>query len=319
MHVIEATEVGSARHDNSNSKAQMDWADLSQQLSISYKLLLAAIDTTADRETRTLTAAQLIGGAIGIFQTTLGRLHKVVLEELTRLEVEEASKRRKPKSNMKAPKTPDQERRTFTGFATTLVHILRQLFTALDLTKPIHCQLFKALFTALLDHVGSALSTLVFADPEQPKTDNGLAQPVGLQHVSHLDTTTAIAAGELEAPFLIAILRAALAFLQLNESKTPVHARELMTGASETIDNTLLHEKVQRRIQNTLLRGVFGDEDQVFREAFTREPTPVDEQQALGEMLGEAEEQDDKAQWFTGQVWELLGWDVLSGKMGGRS
>jgi hypothetical protein len=257
----------------------------------------------------------LTNGVVGVFQALLGRLHRLVLDELTRQEVEEAARNRKAKSNMKASKAVEHDKRGFSESAAMLVSLLRHLLVSLDLAKPIHCQIFKALFIALLDHIGSSLATLVFADPSQTERQETVADPVGLEHVSHLDVDAAIAAAELEAPYLVTLLKCTLSYLHANEKKMPVRARELLTGSREAIDNTLLHEKVQKRLQDTLLRGVFGDDDDSFREAFTRDPSPENRGQ-VDEAVKEAVEQEDKGQWFIGQIWEMLGWDVLSGKMG---
>jgi hypothetical protein len=299
---------------NPNYDTAISLIEFNTRIPTAYKLLLSAADGCVGLRAHDLQVPHLIHGIVGIFQALLGRLHRHVLDELTRQEVEEATRKRKPKSNMKVSKGSEHDKRVFTESASMLVRLLRELMTTPDLAKPIHCQLFKALFTVLLDHIGSTLATLIFADPEQTKHQGMVADPIGLEHVSHLDVDAALAAAALEAPYLIALLKSILDYLHKNEKKIPLRSRELLTGSREAIDNTLLHERVQKRLQDTLLRGIFGDDDDSFREAFTRDPSPETRIQ-VDEAIKEAAEEEDKGQWFIGQIWEILGWDMLSRKM----
>jgi hypothetical protein len=292
--------------------------DICPQIVNSYTLLLSAVNAIPSNTQDSRALNNAVNSLTALFLTFLGSIHKLALDEITRQEGEERSKRRKPKSNTKATKKasePDQA--SFTESAALLARTIRRFITSLDLNRITHCRIFKSVLSALLDHVGSSLSLLVFADPQQlDEVDAPIEQPCGLQHVAHVDTSTALAVAELEGPYLICILKPALGHLQQSRLDMLIRSREIIAGSRTDIDNEALLQKIEKRLGDTLLRAVFGDEDQGFREAFSRQASPEDD--VAEETVRDAREEDDKSKWYIGQLWELLGWDMLSGKLAGR-
>jgi hypothetical protein len=74
--------------------------------------------------------------------------------------------------------------------------------------------------------------------------------------------------------------------------------------------NSDFARKVKEELQNTLLRGVSGDDNETFKDALRRAEKPPGT--ALG-YQSTVDQKEEKAEWFTEKAWEILGWDILTG------
>lgn len=291
-------------------------ADLSSLFTTSYPLILQALDhaTTSEAPDNDLTIAN--GSIIQLFQAALGQLHRLALDEVTRMEEEQRSKVKKPKSNTKAVKSELLDvRSNFEPDTKALVHMLAMMLISIDATKDSHCELLEGLLCALFDHIGSSLSLMIFADPEASKGDIGLVPPCGLAHVAHIKTQAALSAAEIEGPYLIAVLRSGLRLLRDNQQHMSPFMKEIFswTEQKEITDPDVLREKIETRLQGTLLRSVFGDDDKTFDNALRREH-PLEEADMQATKGGVRDVEQDKSTWCIGQMWEQLGWEMLSGR-----
>lgn len=166
----------------------------------------------------------------------------------------------------------------------------------LDLAKAAHRELFDGLLCTFLDHLGSTLSLAVFSEPmnqELPRSigplpPRGLSTGVDDQTQVDISTTLKV------SPYLINILR---------KTKPRMDERG-------NIDNNGYAGAVVDKMQNTLLRAVFGDQDQAFRDSLRRpaEVEGIDDTEDL--MVGS--EEDITKEWFIGEVWNNVGWDILT-------
>jgi hypothetical protein len=59
----------------------------------------------------------------------------------------------------------------------------------------------------------------------------------------------------------------------------------------------------------TLLRGVFGNDDETFRNALQK---PVQPESGVDPDLPTQLSQAWTPEWFTSEVWRILGWNILS-------
>lgn len=249
---------------------------------------------------------------VQFYQSLLGHFHQTALDEVARRERDEEQRSKKPKSNSKAIKSasPEAERQCKMRLQAQ-VKIISAVFLAVDPTNEADNVLCEGLIATLFDHIGSSLSLLVFIDPES--SDQGIEPVTGLLDVAHIEPESAITTAELCAPYLISILRTALGVVRKSNTSTYSHASK-QSNSSLTPFSTkeALLRRVEVRLQHTLLRGVFGDDDAMFDQAL---PRAEEEGSQENEVIHDVEQEADSTDWFIGQVWELLGWDVLSGRV----
>lgn len=251
------------------------------------------------------------GNIVRLFQSLLGHFHHIALNEVARRELEEARRSKKPKSNSKATKStaPEAERQCKIRLE-ALVKIISTMFLTIDTTKEADSLICGGLIAALFDHVGSSLSLMVFIDPGS--NDAGLKPVRGVLDVAHIEAESAIATAELSGPYLISMLRTALGVAR----KSTIATRNYTSHQSKDTPDagpgqeSLLH-RVEERLQHTLLRGVFGDDDATFEHTLPR----AEEEESGDQGIEHEEQEANSTEWFVGQVWELLGWDILSGKV----
>ena len=279
----------------------------------SHTLILSALSATRPGSDLLHSTSSIIA----VFQTLLDTLHKRTLDETRRRTEQWSSKERKAKSNTKAMKDPPEHRTaSFTLSATLLVRTAQHMVAAFDLDASHHCQVFKSVLSVLIDEVGSVLSLFVFVDPQDTAMNgNPIEQTRQWRQKSGDDMSMIVAAAEIKAPYVLAVLKFALRFLREREHALPVRSREIIGGTLTDIDNDLLARNIEKRLQNTLMRGIFGPGDGKFTEAFMRPSTP--ESNDIRAVLEDPGAECDGPEWFIGQIWELLGWDILSGKMAG--
>ncbi|KIW86026.1 hypothetical protein Z517_01420 [Fonsecaea pedrosoi CBS 271.37] len=254
-----------------------------------------------------------------VFHAFLGRLHELALNEYARQKQHVKSKRRKP-----APMHETSSRGYLPMSEQTvaetkeMVRTLAYMITALDVSSDVHCELLEGYMCTILDHVGSILSLLVFADSTGTRNkQTGLLAPRGLMDAAHLDTASATGAATIEGPYLIWILRKGMEFLLAN-TKNMSEKSQLIFALQGSDSKDVAHGKGLRRrieetLQNTLLRGVFGDDDDTFYNSLRRDEEGEGEGEwtQVMEAIGEKERSPE---WFIGEVWEHLGWDILSGR-----
>lgn len=260
---------------------------------------------------------------VKVFQAFLGRLHKFALDEFARREQEVESSRRV--SGIR--RTEIQKDPTFSATseqdldkAKELIRVLVGMFTTLDASKDAHCQLLEGYLCALLDHVGSMLSLLVFVDSQtSPQKQGGMLPPSGLLDTGQLDLDSATGAATIEGPFVVFILRRAMDFLLANAKLMPQTSLMNFTLRPSDVDNQAETNDVRRKIgetlQNTLLRGAFDDDDDTFHNSLRRYEEEVGEAD-LKKMVEDIKQTEDSAQLFIGELWEHLGWNILSRSTG---
>ena len=195
-----------------------------------------------------------------------------------------------------------------------LAKMLYSVFASLQLTQPRDAILLESLLCALLNHVGRALAKIVFADRCQTagvpndkklleKAVSDAPQPLKDDFKrcdqSWISIETAVARSQ--AKYLVVALKLAMAKVE---------------ALNVTPDGRLVPFMADK-IQNTLLRGLFGD-DEAFGNCLKQIALGGKEvEEALGMvcspfMAGDGEECDA---WFIGKVWEIVGWDILSHKV----
>jgi hypothetical protein len=157
---------------------------------------------------------------------------------------------------------------------------------------------------------------VVFSDPKAPsERQDDILPPRGLTHAAQNDIETAIRAVTTEAPYLVCILRKAVEVVHSSTKAMSKRSLSLFTLPDpDSTNGKDLRRLVEEALQRTLLRATFGDEDQAFSASLRRNTDEIEHN--LGQMGDELRPDEESAEWFIGQVWEHLGWDVLSGQRG---
>lgn len=186
-------------------------------------------------------------------------------------------------------------------------------FEELDLSKPSHNRLCEGLVSVFLEHLGSTLSLIVFADVNVATsecTTIGVRPPRGLLDTSDLEPRAALRATEHETVYLVAVLRHLMCYLDkpqplLGSGSSP----PLIIRDPSDITKSTFVASVHERLQATLLRGVFGDDDESFKSALQRPVADV-----LGVPLDlPSDDRKSASEEFIGEVWKVLGWNILTG------
>ncbi|KIW64324.1 hypothetical protein PV04_09267 [Phialophora macrospora] len=262
-----------------------------------------------------------LSDVVKVFQSFLGRLHKFALDESARRELETTSRRKGSgfSSEESQERFNDGTSQEDQVEAKELMQVMVRMMTALDTTKGAHCQLLEGYLCAVLDHTGSSLSLLVFAGSGELDTKRkGLLPLSGVSDTAQLNTESAIGAAAVEGPYIIFILRKGIEFLLANARRMPEKSLFNFTWhrshGNDTIDDGDLRRRIEETLQNTLLRGVFGDDDDAFSNSLRRDEE--EEGADLAKMMEVIKRKEDSAEWFIGELWEHLGWNILSGRRG---
>jgi hypothetical protein len=69
--------------------------------------------------------------------------------------------------------------------------------------------------------------------------------------------------------------------------------------------------KQVEKVQNTLLKGIFGGDDETFRDSL--QLSPVLENGARETPPSQVDPAEPTPERFTDEMWRILGWDILAG------
>jgi hypothetical protein len=275
--------------------------EAAERFSSAYALLLkcrAASDLDGLSKDTPLSPQQSI---VHLFQRVLGHFHQVALNKVVRKErAQRPHKGQTRRSAIAIGSSVDPEQECGKQL-TALARVLIIMFTEMGQPLEHPDKLLQNLLSLLLDHIGSILSFFIFANPADhadtvaPVT--GIFDTIGLDHSSVVET------GQLSAPYLVGILRAALHACLRGGQATSASSSWRDAPAS-------LSKEVQEKLQKTLVRGMFGDQDEFLKGAFAA-PEVLNEED-FQRIVSEAQNANDDTPWFVGQIWQLLGWDILS-------
>lgn len=236
-----------------------------------------------------------------VVETFLGRLHQYCLDEADR-----RMKLRNKNTGIRrhGPAEDDPEKARLSkhncGLVTSVLTYMLAIATTLQQS---HQYLFEAVTSIFLNHLGSAMSLHLFGDPNGACDGKVLACPRGIEDLSHIETKDALLTTQLEAPYLVGILKA-LMYSKVSGDDTSDPDKYTKDRGSSRISSVVLH-----RLQVQLVRGIFGDDFEAGAgsgETGARPPN-VDSAQSC-ENTGQSTRDED---WFLSQVWELIGWDIL--------
>ncbi|KAJ5160059.1 uncharacterized protein N7482_007063 [Penicillium canariense] len=175
--------------------------------------------------------------------------------------------------------------------ASLLVAMLCKTALSLDLARQDDQEVMEGFLYIVLNRVGKMLALFVFNRLQLPSvvcpkmgTPEGLAvmreEALSPQHA------------QLEARHLICFLNRVLSGGPLCSDASPVQAQFV--------------RKVKTQLQKSLLKAVFGDADPLFQNGLVRPATPPPQDHD-----GRRRDRPVFSEWFTQELWRLVGWDLL--------
>lgn len=242
---------------------------------------------------------QAVHATITLFASFLDALHIAVLplarSSVSRHESAHGSLSKHP-PNTKRMKTGSAFDENICAFITT---ILVETVGTLDVTTKTHESLITGITCNVLDHIGTMLSTLTFGGITRENKCVGMLLPSGLENQPSEQSKLERAAAMAEAPFLVFVLQELMGIL-----KQP----SLLNCTQKSIQKGQTLPYLRTRLQNTLLRGIFGDEEDFINALQYPKALPFKNMVAKpGSNLS-----DESPEWFIQRVWDLVGWDVLA-------
>ena len=276
-----------------------------------YPSTLLGLDKLCTKSNSTSGVGSVIYEVVVLFETILAKMSTLIIQQAKEMdESKQTAKTARTKS-----RAPDQSHKSSSqnhhAVYESLAQLAATLLTALNPSKSSHRQILEGCLCAFLDHLGSSLSLAVFAETQPSRQSEmflGLFPPQGLQDMSTLDSGTAQRAVQLEAPYLICILDKVMTLIGGFQEIDRSQATSLFSFSGN--GNHAFVTQVKERLQSTLLKGVFGDEDETFSNALRRSKRPksrIDGDTAM--QLGPAEQTPE---WLVSEVWRALGWSILA-------
>lgn len=198
------------------------------------------------------------------------------------------------------------------GISKLLTKFLQRMLHTLNLELKTSNELLEAYGCVLLDHIGQCLSLQVFAqDSEHIPNDvhPRLVQPKVFRSLKNREIEIRQQAVAQQSQFLVHLLRQFMGLVTDRESLMSTKSPPLLGVRKDPLFQRTFTHSVKSKLQNTLMQGVFGEDDVVFRDSLK-----IPEASALQHQNSEALDDvtfSDSPEWFIGEIWGLLGWDVL--------
>lgn len=262
-----------------------------------------------------------------LFKMTLGHLHQYTLSKVKGELTREKPPNRKARHNTRAKTAKSaipmaaslsvEEPRVLNYFS----RLLTSMILSLDPSKDEQNNVLDGFMCSILEDVGKTLSIFIFRDlysnPDLRLDSANLPTPVPLagKHIDEVGMAAIERAAECESNLLVWILERAMALIRQHDERASVSSN-VPPPTPKFSPAAGLFERSRIRLQNTLLKSVFGTDDQKFRDSLHPPEAP---EAKIADMPAEwpgACPGKDIGQWFSQEVWRLLGWDVLLGGKG---
>ncbi|KAF2799315.1 hypothetical protein K505DRAFT_294774 [Melanomma pulvis-pyrius CBS 109.77] len=202
----------------------------------------------------------------------------------------------------------------------TLAQFLNALISYLDKSDPNHREIFEGLLFILLERVGKRLFYCTFGRDRSATIEGDIVLPLAHNHPTIIATQeTEALAVRLEIRSLVIILERAIALAPYHinsrptssssvskAKKTPGIARSLTFKTLPSASKAPLSSTAKDRLQRTLINCMFGQEDHDEFSDVLRMPARLGGLPSLAKV-----EDKDVNDWFQGEVWRLVGWDLL--------
>ncbi|KAJ6102663.1 hypothetical protein N7486_005090 [Penicillium sp. IBT 16267x] len=278
-----------------------DLAAVTKAVELSFDLAHQALHKVIRAQEESYCKGQIIYYLVCLFESTMGALTQLCTastrtDSSTILRETSKGNKRKTKNQgksqkKKAPMDPKEKKlKTEKNAAQLLLDLLCTMALSLDLTRSEDQEVMEGFLFIAIDRVGKMLALFVFENHSLPSEScSDLEAPQGIRAMKEEGLTHEMA--QLEAEHLIRFLDQVLG-PRISETEI-MHSHFL--------------RNMKGRLQKTLMQAVFGDDDPLFREGLVRPVTPP----ALSDN-GRSSAGQEFPEWFTEEVWRLVGWDMLS-------
>jgi hypothetical protein len=231
-----------------------------------------------------------------------------------------SSAKSKPKAKGGTPRVNIKDVPTLNAVASLLSGIIKQLNPKQD---P-HEDIFEGFLFCILSKLGDRIYTVNFL---RPRVASIMEELEAASSSDESDTepmpspvSTPVRQAQLEAPYLLHLLKQALALTPsflTSPASTSKNAKVKPNPKPGTVTKATLSLVAKERLQATLVNAVFGpegiDEDSdLFMESLQM-PTA-----GGGTFTVPRVKEAEVGEWFQGEVWRLLGWEVLGREMNNR-
>ena len=193
------------------------------------------------------------------------------------------------------------------------------MLSCLEITKPAHHEILEGFHYFLLQKVGRGLKDSVFGveqnavGSECRKDDASTKQSTGLAK----DSSGNVDATRFQAPYLVWTLSQVRSLLSDRlQSSSAANLREQSEYETQEASTTVhipgaISDFANIRLQNTLLKAVFGDETSSEFTPALNVPHHLPESEPLSNFDLPSDNANIR-DWYKHEVWQILGWDVLS-------
>ncbi|KAE8414195.1 hypothetical protein BDV36DRAFT_299209 [Aspergillus pseudocaelatus] len=276
-------------------------AEVLHCMECAFQLLLQVIRTLSGTEDGMQSSNRVIYHIVHLYESTMD-----ALEQWCKAKSEQAqpAKQKHAASNkIKVKQLPGFNMNTGNEVSTQMVRLLNAMASSLNPGCPGHQDLLEGFLFILLSRVGKLLCLFVFQDlklrPDLRADFTKLPLPRGLTELDINDRP--LCSAEMEAKCLVWLLKRALAILHSFTSSSSSESRDSDGSISSAA-------KLKERLQSTLLQAVFGT-DSTWEKPLER-PALTDEDFRNLQLPSQNPDQS-VPDWFTQEVWKLLGWEIL--------
>lgn len=227
----------------------------------------------------------------------------------------------KAKSKGGPPRVNIKDIPTLNALASLLSGIIKQL----DPKQDPHKDIFEGFLFCVLSKLGDRIYTINFQRPRAADIMSELEAASSLDEEDIEPTPSppfpaAVRQAQLEAPYLLHLLKQSLALTPTFLSPTASTSKSTKPKANPkpgSISKATLGLAAKERLQATLVSAIFGlesvDEDSDLFVESLRMPMA-----GGGNVTVPRVKEAEVGEWFQGEVWRLLGWEVLGKEMNNR-
>ncbi|KAF2180900.1 hypothetical protein K469DRAFT_590807 [Zopfia rhizophila CBS 207.26] len=304
--------AGNQRASTPLEKEQSELSSIIRASARAFTSLLVGLNKISSNDTGNRLSSLVIYECVKMFQR--------VLNSITESARSTASARTTSQQNSNKGRTKATSSGKDANPSRTLAQFLNALISYLDKSDPNHRELFEGFLFVLLERIGKRLFYCTFDRDRSATVDGDIAFPTAHDHSAVIATKeTEALAIRLEAPSLIIILERAVALApyHLNTRSTSTTsaskpakstnlARPSTTKPLLYASRTPLSEQAKDRLQRTLINCMFGEETHDEFSDVLRMPARLGGLPAVQKV-----DDGDVGEWFRGEIWRLVGWDLL--------
>lgn len=310
LHVSDMPKIAKTRHNTTKAQCGATEVDEEIQKKLSsieliFPLLLERMEPLGVNSSGKAFQGQLVYSCIEVFRDSLERICLLSI----------ACNNSRHQQAQKVKNTRGQLPSTLPSFSvgeenTTmrLCRLVVVMAVSLDISKPTHNDVFEGFLYFLLDHVGRLLKVLVFGDEDDGQQPETTSNSVTLSSTSTFETNPKdTVAQENQAPYLIWILEQILTLTASHSIKPSALGQPVGKRPAHLAAKFDISEKARNKLQETLLKAIFGSEATEFVNSLKKPcPPGIDLRTPLV-----VKKVEDVRDWYKQEVWRLVGWEVL--------